>query len=555
MSELRDAGPSFLYEPQVPDLRALLRDLTTGAMVIPRFQRRFVWTAENRVDLLRSIWEGIPIGTILVWRTQESAYRTWDFIGPHRTLAPPRGGLVSYVLDGHQRLTTLLSAFVPAPSDPVSKPPDDSAWEIYYELAGDPPDFQVLSPGEVPTPTMFPLYKALDGREVLSFQRSLAQLQNVDEMVGRCDELVTRVRDCKVPIIPLFTRDGRIAKDSFVRMNKPIARMTELDLVNAAREGDGDELDERLSALKEKHLADLGWGDVSDRVVLDTCKLLLDLDLQNTDPRVLARKLDARDAVLDEAAEALRSAAEILSGMKIPGPALVPYPQLMALAAYALHRGPTGSVALRGAVKRWFWHTLYAVGDAGFNVTATRRATTSLLAIMERPAAPSVALPVLTEIRPMPMRINLDHARPRALLLHWIRSWCEKTFEDPLAFARTSTRPDTDMYLAPLYEDPSNLPAPTHRSSFGNRFLAPPTAVATMRRSLLHAGDAVDHAVRAAQMMEWEALSAGGTSDVNVHQRNRRLAEIERGFLAGLGIIAPGTPAAEVASPSPERTT
>ena len=42
MSELRDAGPSFLYEPQVPDLRALLRDLLNGSMVIPRFQRRFV---------------------------------------------------------------------------------------------------------------------------------------------------------------------------------------------------------------------------------------------------------------------------------------------------------------------------------------------------------------------------------------------------------------------------------------------------------------------------------------------------------------------------------
>jgi len=553
MRELRDAGPSFLYEPQVPDLRALLRDLTTGAMVIPRFQRRFVWTAENRVDLLRSIWEGIPIGTILVWRTRESAYRTWDFIWPHRTLAPPRGGLVSYGLDGHQRLTTLLGAFVPAPSDPASKPPDDSAWEIYYELAGDPPDFQVLSPGEAPALTMFPLYKELDGREVLSFQRSLARLPNADEMVNRCDELVARVRDCKVPIIPLFTKDGRIAKDSFVRMNKPIARMTELDLVNAARERDTDEFDERLSALKEKHLADLGWGDVSDRVVLDTCKLLLDLDLQYTDPRVLARKLDARDAVLDEAAEALRSAAEILSAMKIPGPALVPYPQLMALTAYALHRGHPAPVTLQESVKRWFWHTLYAVGDAGFNVTATRRAITSLLAIVERPESPSTPLPPLREIRPLPMRINLDHARPRALLLHWIRRWCETTLEDPLDFARTSTRPDTDMYLAPLYEESSHLPSRVHRSSFGNRFLASPTEVAPVRRSVFHADASLREDRRSAQMLDWKGLSEGEESDVIVRLRNRRLAEIERDFLAGLGVIVPSTHAADVPGPPFER--
>ena len=547
MSDPRDAGPSFLYEPQVPDLRALIRDMLSGSLAIPRFQRRFQWRAEHRLDLFRSIWEGIPLGTILVWRTQESTYRTFSHIGPHRTPRPQPGSLLSYVLDGHQRLTTLLSALVPLPAEEPIATPDDSTWPIYYALDADPPDFLVLAPGEAPTATMFPLYAALDGCAVLAFQRGLAARADADALIVRCDELVGRLRDFKIPIIPLFTRDGRIAKDSFVRMNKPIAPMSELDLVNAARTTDGEELDERIAALKDAHLAALGWGNVSDRLLLDTCKLLLALDLQDTDPRQLALEMDAHSEVLDDATRCLARAAQLLDTWGVSGPTLVPYPQLAAMLSLALRADAPPSEPMQKALARWFWHTLYGLGDAGFNVTATRRALERLRAVMRAPDDASVLSP-LESLRPLPTRLSLNHARPRALLLHWLRQY--RQLDKSLTFRSVSAVPDADLYLAPLYDKLLNR---SQRNTFGNRVLARPEHLLELRRRLtdteaLARRDAETLRAWQPQLVDdvvLEALSAHDP-DAVVLARNHHLAHLEWTHLRDLGVLADGVPPAVV---------
>lgn len=553
MTDPRDAGPSFLYEPQVPDLRALIRDLLSGNLAIPRFQRRFQWRAEHRLDLFRSIWEGIPLGTILVWRTQESTYRTFEHIGPHRPPRPQPGSLLSYVLDGHQRLTTLLSALVPLPAGAaVAPPPDDSTWPIYYALDADPPDFLVLAPGEAPSATMFPLHAALDGRAVLGFQRGLAARADADALIARCDELVGRIRDFKIPIIPLFTRDGRIAKDSFVRMNKPIAPMSELDLVNAARSTNGDELDERIAALKDAHLAAHGWGTVSDRLLLDTCKLLLGLDLQDTDPRQLALEMDQRSDVLDEATRCLARAARLLDTWGVSGPTLVPYPQLAAMLSLALRAEATPSVPMQQALARWFWHTLYGLGDAGFNVTATRRALERLKAVMRTPDDAST-LPPLESLRPLPTRLSLNHARPRALLLHWLRLY--RQADKRLTFRSVSTVPDADLYLAPLYD---KLPNRSQRNTFGNRILTPPEHLLDLRQTLTEpvalARRDVDTVLAwQPQLVDDGVLDALTANDpvAVVHARNHVLARLEWAHLHALGVLADGVPPAVVPDGSP----
>lgn len=549
MSDYRDEGPSFLYEPQVPDLRALIRDMLSGTVVIPRFQRRFRWEAKHRVDLLKSIVRGIPIGTILVWRAQEGTYRTFDSIGPHRMPAPQPGGLVSYVLDGHQRLTTLLSALVAPPAVESATTPDDTAWAIHYDLAGDPPEFVILGVGENPSPTMFPLHAALDGRSVLAFQRSLQRRDDADVLIARCDEVVARLRDCRVPIIPLSTRNPLVAKDSFVRMNRPIAVMSELDLVNAARSGEGDELDERIASLREQVLAPVGWAGASDDLLLDTAKLLLGLDLQDTDPRALARRIDEREEILNDAVHALRLTADFLQSINVPAPALVPYEQLAAMLARALFTASDPTVpALRGALERWFWHALYSVGDAGFNVTAARKASMLLSAACAAPEARD-ALPSIAAIRPLPTRVRLDHARPRALLLHWIREYRRELPGRAMDFRHVSTSPDTEVFLAPLFDGSGQpLPSPKQRSSFGNRILVRGAESVTMRDDLLRAIARDPHELRA-QLFDESALRAFEQSDLDgvVGARNLRLATLERAHLAALGLISDEVPAARVA--------
>lgn len=83
---------------------------------MPRFQRKgteITWTPEQRGDLLDSLYRGFPVGTILLWSTNTevpSNDRVAGFKLPDRG---QRKGPMRMLLDGHQRLSTLLAILGP----------------------------------------------------------------------------------------------------------------------------------------------------------------------------------------------------------------------------------------------------------------------------------------------------------------------------------------------------------------------------------------------------------------------------------------------------------
>jgi hypothetical protein len=57
-----------------PDSRKyhdLITDIEKGVIKIPKFQREFVWPIEKTAALLDSIVKGYPIGTFILWKTNQ----------------------------------------------------------------------------------------------------------------------------------------------------------------------------------------------------------------------------------------------------------------------------------------------------------------------------------------------------------------------------------------------------------------------------------------------------------------------------------------------------
>lgn len=85
--------------------------LAEGKLLIPTFQREFIWTPENIIKLWDSIYRFYPIGSILYWVT-ESHLNTHRQIGGY--VFPDDKETVgkikkwAYILDGQQRATSLL---------------------------------------------------------------------------------------------------------------------------------------------------------------------------------------------------------------------------------------------------------------------------------------------------------------------------------------------------------------------------------------------------------------------------------------------------------------
>lgn len=70
-------------------------------IVIPEFQREYVWSKEQAKELMVSLFQEYPTGSILVWETNNPPEIKNNAVGRERM------GWIKVLLDGQQRLTTL----------------------------------------------------------------------------------------------------------------------------------------------------------------------------------------------------------------------------------------------------------------------------------------------------------------------------------------------------------------------------------------------------------------------------------------------------------------
>ena len=87
----------------------LIANIEQGQIKIPQFQRKFVWSIEETAGLIDSILKGYPIGTFIIWETNDRL-RSIRNIGNFQFPDTPDGNTVQYVLDGQQRMTSLYVA-------------------------------------------------------------------------------------------------------------------------------------------------------------------------------------------------------------------------------------------------------------------------------------------------------------------------------------------------------------------------------------------------------------------------------------------------------------
>jgi len=108
--------PSFLLRHPSYSIPALLEDLIQGKYSLPDFQRDFVWSEKQVVDLLDSIYRGIFIGvpTVVEHAGMIPSLNLQSVADLHNYLGfdcSSRLGSSMLVIDGQQRLTSILYIF------------------------------------------------------------------------------------------------------------------------------------------------------------------------------------------------------------------------------------------------------------------------------------------------------------------------------------------------------------------------------------------------------------------------------------------------------------
>ena len=79
----------------------LLDSIRKYDLVLPEFQREYVWSREQAKQLMVSLVKSYPVGGLLLWKTdQPPELKNVDKL-------PDKLGTIQVLLDGQQRLTTL----------------------------------------------------------------------------------------------------------------------------------------------------------------------------------------------------------------------------------------------------------------------------------------------------------------------------------------------------------------------------------------------------------------------------------------------------------------
>ncbi len=116
-------------------LEDFLEDAGKFSLVLPHFQRDFVWDAkEKQKSLLQSMLAGIPIGSILLLKDTKKSYASRPLC--FREFEPKiEGDECTFLLDGQQRISTLKSMFCDLFSEEeVEKLQKDSWHDLFKDL-------------------------------------------------------------------------------------------------------------------------------------------------------------------------------------------------------------------------------------------------------------------------------------------------------------------------------------------------------------------------------------------------------------------------------------
>jgi hypothetical protein len=351
-------------KPEVAFLYELIREVLAGKVRIPKFQRPFVWRRDQMLELLGSLHLQYPIGSLLVWETDEPLASS-DWVGPVH-ISKSKQGFASYVLDGQQRLSTLVGALQkPRESEDANAESDDPGrWSIWFNAKTK--GFEHHRHEEKCEAWHFPLWSLMDTVEFLKECQRILESSDSEAVtyVNAIQDLTRTFSSYKMPVIRLRNTKLSQAVDIFARLNSKGQTMSPDQMVSALSYSEvegrstfnlAEEIDELINRLD-----DLGFGEINRTVVLRSFLAAMEVNIYRADWTRLTdisrgELSKSLPTVIEKTGEALVSAVKFLHSLGVYTTRLLPYAmQLVVLAAFFLKcEKPT--LEQISFLRRWFW--------------------------------------------------------------------------------------------------------------------------------------------------------------------------------------------------------
>lgn len=338
--------------PAALKIDRLVNRVREGDIMIPAFQRGFVWNQEQIIELLDSIYKNYPIGSILLWNSSERLKASRNIGGlvlPDREPEYP----VNYVLDGQQRLSSIYAVFcadrefAPAKGEYAA---DSNVFDIAFRF-----DDQAFIPRtniENDRPSIA-LSSLLDTQ---LFFEAIEPLSSEHRAEAR--SLNSLINNYEIPVVTISRREKDEVGVIFERINSTGTRLTTLDLLIAWTWSEDFHLQDSLRDLSDI-LDSKGFASLPDKVILQCLGGIL-ADDARTKTILSLDPIKVRE-FFDSVGAAIAAAIDFLSTeFKIQSLELLPHLQQVVPLSYFFSKVNTPTGARVETLKKWFWKTSFS---------------------------------------------------------------------------------------------------------------------------------------------------------------------------------------------------
>lgn len=336
----------------------LITDVKDGLIKVPKFQREFVWDIWKTAGLLDSILKGYPIGTFILWETDQRMNDVKN-IGNLQLPETPDGRKVQYVLDGQQRITSLFAAYSGAK---IQKPGEKKITD-YEDIVVNLDDDLDENEDQIVT-VKDEAANAVSLHNVLQFDfemsKKLSEEGYSDDQISKINKYWKAFTTYAFSTVALRKNDIASAIEVFTRINTGGKVLTLFEIMSAKTydETQGFDMQVHWDSFQKK-LSEIKFEQISPTVILQLLSLKISESKECKRKTILT--LEKSDIIdnWDDGLSAIQSAIDyVRTVLRIPVSQLLPYDTLLVPFAYFyLVAGEAPNGQQRKYLEELFWRS------------------------------------------------------------------------------------------------------------------------------------------------------------------------------------------------------
>ncbi|MGC9449738.1 GmrSD restriction endonuclease domain-containing protein [Cereibacter johrii] len=351
-------------KPSVERVESLAKRIVEGDILLPKFQRDFVWSRGQIIELFDSISKNYPIGSILLWLSRQQL-RSEKSIADLPVAERAEEYPVNYLLDGQQRLSTICGALFWS-----SKHGDpESVWNIVYDLRArtfshlytldDPPLHQIRLNKIPNAAAYFSQVAAIKGMDA----------KDSEALALEAERLFALFKDYSIASVTLHDMPIEDVAPIFERINSTGTKLTIVDLMRAATWSSDFDLVDAIENNILSELAEKNFSSVERKAVLRSISAAAGGGFSVASIDNL-RKLNAEELKVAAAATqaAFKLSVDFLkSDIGAPNAEIIPYVNQIVVLSEVFRRIHSPNAVQLSEIKKWFWRTTLSGYFSGWN--------------------------------------------------------------------------------------------------------------------------------------------------------------------------------------------